>query len=552
MGISGLLPLLREIHAPTHVDQYRGRTLGVDAYVWLHKGAYSCATDLALGKESTRYASTNRMLQHYGVRPYVVFDGGYLPSKRHTESERESRRREQRTKGLELLGASRMSEARDAFVRSIDVTPKMAHELIKALRQAGVPYVVAPYEADAQLAFLEKVGLIDGVITEDSDLLVFGCSTVLFKLDTYGNCVEVRRERFAEVKQVAFDGWGAKEFRQMAILSGCDYLPSIAGMGLRVAHRLLRRYESVEHVLRAVRLEGKMRVPHDYEEQFRRAELTFVHQRVWDPRGEGQLTTLEPLPESLTDQLVPFIGEPLPAELARAIARGDVDPISHKPLGAQVRMTTPDGQKTIHSFFARPLADKDMNRQPQPQPAAVSDVSATHAQKAERSAASSSPADVFDTFDRSSSPVKTPPPTPPRCDEFDCLDGVVSSPVSSPVVSPERGAAKRHADSEALRRDWLDRFSFSGKKARLTPGPSPRAPVRRIASDSTPTRKTLQLTQRSISTPRIGARTPAPKDVPATPAAVPSTPRPVTPASSTGSGAARLLRFKYTDPTTPS
>jgi hypothetical protein len=49
-----------------------------------------------------------------------------------------------------------------------------------------VQYVVAPYEADAQLAFLTKNGLADGVITEDSDCLPFGCGTVLFKLDKDG------------------------------------------------------------------------------------------------------------------------------------------------------------------------------------------------------------------------------------------------------------------------------------------------------------------------------------------------------------------------------
>jgi exonuclease-1 len=42
----------------------------------------------------------------------------------------------------------------------------------------NVKYVVAPYEADAQLAFLEKTGTIDAIMTEDSDLLVFGCKRV--------------------------------------------------------------------------------------------------------------------------------------------------------------------------------------------------------------------------------------------------------------------------------------------------------------------------------------------------------------------------------------
>lgn len=38
--------------------------------------------------------------------------------------------------------------------------------------------IVAPYEADAQLAYLTKAGLAQAVITEDSDLLAFGCKKV--------------------------------------------------------------------------------------------------------------------------------------------------------------------------------------------------------------------------------------------------------------------------------------------------------------------------------------------------------------------------------------
>jgi 5'-3' exonuclease len=42
-----------------------------------------------------------------------------------------------------------------------------------------IDYIVAPFEADAQLAYLELQGIIQGIITEDSDLVVFGCKEVL-------------------------------------------------------------------------------------------------------------------------------------------------------------------------------------------------------------------------------------------------------------------------------------------------------------------------------------------------------------------------------------
>lgn len=38
--------------------------------------------------------------------------------------------------------------------------------------------MVAPYEADAQLAHLSRTGAVDAVITEDSDYLPYGCKKV--------------------------------------------------------------------------------------------------------------------------------------------------------------------------------------------------------------------------------------------------------------------------------------------------------------------------------------------------------------------------------------
>ena len=55
------------------------------------------------------------------------------------------------------------------------MTPDMAHALMEGCRKAGVEVIVAPYEADAQLAHLANTGYVDAVITEDSDILVYQC-----------------------------------------------------------------------------------------------------------------------------------------------------------------------------------------------------------------------------------------------------------------------------------------------------------------------------------------------------------------------------------------
>lgn len=39
-------------------------------------------------------------------------------------------------------------------------------------------FPVAPYEADSQLAYLNQCGIAQLVITEDSDLILFGCNNV--------------------------------------------------------------------------------------------------------------------------------------------------------------------------------------------------------------------------------------------------------------------------------------------------------------------------------------------------------------------------------------
>lgn len=81
-------------------------------------------------------------------------------------------------------------EALSLLRRSVDVTHKMALNLIKQCREINVDCIVAPYEADSQLAFLNLSGIAHLVITEDSDLLLFGCKRVINSNKKYSIRIE--------------------------------------------------------------------------------------------------------------------------------------------------------------------------------------------------------------------------------------------------------------------------------------------------------------------------------------------------------------------------
>jgi exonuclease-1 len=46
MGITGLLPKLASITTNIHIQELAGMTVAIDAYVWLHRGAYACSSEL--------------------------------------------------------------------------------------------------------------------------------------------------------------------------------------------------------------------------------------------------------------------------------------------------------------------------------------------------------------------------------------------------------------------------------------------------------------------------------------------------------------------------
>ena len=170
------------------------------------------------------------------------------------------------------------------------VTDDMLTDVQQLLEILGVPYVLAPSEAEAQCAELERLKLVDGTITDDNDAFLFG-SRHVFK-NIFSDNKYVEWHVMDNIEQVNPDPstlagtpqhptplttsrnpktrhWGqphtlspieghvinhfAQEFRlnrqqliYLALLLGCDYCDGVRGVGIVNAIEILRAFPSVE------------------------------------------------------------------------------------------------------------------------------------------------------------------------------------------------------------------------------------------------------------------------------------------------------------------
>nr|GEZ68975.1 5'-3' exonuclease, C-terminal domain-containing protein [Tanacetum cinerariifolium] len=105
----------------------------------------------------------------------------------------------------------------------------------KALQQENISYVVTPYKAHAQMIFSIVGKHVYVVITKDSDLIPFGCPTIVYKMDKYGQRVEFQYSKVQNNRELNLLGFTRQMIIGKCILSSCEYLQSFPGMGLKKA-----------------------------------------------------------------------------------------------------------------------------------------------------------------------------------------------------------------------------------------------------------------------------------------------------------------------------
>lgn len=68
-------------------------------------------------------------------------------------------------------------------------------------------------------------------------------------MDEFGDGTLVDLDDLPKLKDLKMHEFTLEKFRHMCILSGCDYLPSIKGIGLKTANKLVRKHSTITKVL---------------------------------------------------------------------------------------------------------------------------------------------------------------------------------------------------------------------------------------------------------------------------------------------------------------
>lgn len=246
MGVKNLNSIIKtvcpEAIYQTTISSFTGKCLAIDGTLWLYQ--ILCAVRKNSGdlisstgeNVSVYYSLFNRLayLSSKNIHLVFIFDGKPPVIKENTIQSR----KQAKAKAEEKITRNEYTTDEDKgklLQRSTHITQadlKMCKEFLSMM---GIPYIESPEECDGQCAKLFEEGIINGVLSEDTDMVVFGADLLIrdmnIKKDT---CEVIDMTIFYSKTNIT-----RKDLAIVATISGCDYYKGVHGYGLKRIVKLI-------------------------------------------------------------------------------------------------------------------------------------------------------------------------------------------------------------------------------------------------------------------------------------------------------------------------
>lgn len=195
-----------------NLNEFSNQRIVVDASIYLYK--YKGQQILLKG-----IINLIGLFAEYNISPVFVFDGKPKHAKKNELIERK-KEKENAWQQLQALQSEGLTD--EALqMKSTRVSKTDVYMVKHILTQLGVLFIDAVHEADEVCAVLMAHNQVDVCLSDDTDMFVFGCNTVMRELNSEGFGKVYNLNKILFSMNMDF-----RSFKQLCIISGTDYYKS--------------------------------------------------------------------------------------------------------------------------------------------------------------------------------------------------------------------------------------------------------------------------------------------------------------------------------------
>lgn len=221
--------------------------LGIDVSLYLHKFIYSHNDHI--------YGFINQILKLLSnkIIPLYVFDGIPPEEKNDTLNFRSDKKRKIREKIKELKKVLKFETDENKIQELKKKIKQLTKQIIKIRKShiddlenlfstMNIPYIYSYGEADAMFGKLYKNKIINACLSEDMDILIFGCD----RLIKMSNNMIYEFNLPYILKKLNLT---KNQFIDMCLLFGCDYIRPIPKTDPNMLYNIIKKHKTIENAI---------------------------------------------------------------------------------------------------------------------------------------------------------------------------------------------------------------------------------------------------------------------------------------------------------------
>lgn len=236
MGIKNMMTIVKR-YAPsslkyTTINNYKNKILGIDANLMIYKMIFAIRRngyDIMKGKIKVTHihALIDKLVafRKYNITPIFVFDGKHPTFKQQTM---DKRKEHQKTMKKKYTQAKTKENKKKYYYMKTGITEQELNDCKKLISSFGYMWLKASGEADSQLAYMSKQKMVDAIVSDDMDILIFGGTVLLknFSVSTNKQIQEIKLKQLLKGLKMT-----QTQLIHVGMILGCDYCDNLKGIG---------------------------------------------------------------------------------------------------------------------------------------------------------------------------------------------------------------------------------------------------------------------------------------------------------------------------------